>query len=102
MRLAQIQYFIVLTEELHFTRAAQRCHISQPSLTNAIQSLERSLGGVLFTRGKPVALTKFGRKVKPLLERAYRTIERAKFERPVANAAPAGAAASQRDARETL
>ena len=102
MRLMHIRYFIVLTEELHFTRAARRCHISQPSLTNAIKSLERSLGGALFTRGKPVAMTRFGKKVKPLLERAYRTIERAKFEPPVANAAPAGAPVPQRDACETL
>jgi DNA-binding transcriptional LysR family regulator len=83
MRLAHIRYLIVLAEELHFTRAARRCHISQPSLTNAIKSLERSLGGALFTRHKPVALTKFGKKVKPLLERAYQTIERAKFEPPM-------------------
>lgn len=46
----QVYYFLVLYEELNFTRAARRCSVSQPSLTNGIQTLERWLGGRLFHR----------------------------------------------------
>ena len=65
MQLAQIRYFLALSEELHFTRAARRCGVSQPSLSNAIRALERELGA-LFTRD-PVALTRLGRSIKPEL-----------------------------------
>jgi len=57
MEMQQIRYFLVLCEERSFTRAAKRCGISQPSLTNAIIGLERELGGVLFQRKPLIALT---------------------------------------------
>jgi DNA-binding transcriptional LysR family regulator len=49
---AQIHYFLALYDELNFTRAAKRCGVSQPSLTNGIRSLERQLGGKLFDRNR--------------------------------------------------
>ena len=61
MEMHQIQYFLALIEESSFTRAAKRCGISQPSLSNGIQALERELGGALFHRKPQIALTDLGR-----------------------------------------
>jgi DNA-binding transcriptional LysR family regulator len=46
----QIRYFLILYDELNFTRAAKRCGVSQPSLTNGIKNLESRCGGNLFIR----------------------------------------------------
>ncbi|MEA2271659.1 MAG: hypothetical protein QOI98_367, partial [Solirubrobacteraceae bacterium] len=61
-----LEPFLVLGEELHFTRAAERLHVAQPALSQQVARLERQLGVVLFTRA-PVALTPAGH---ALLERA--------------------------------
>lgn len=50
MEFAQVRYFLALCEELNFTRAAKRCGVSQPSLTNGIKNLECHFGGKLFYR----------------------------------------------------
>src|ERR1700739_1749711 len=60
MQMHQIRYFLALCEERNFTRAARRCGVSQPSLTNAIIGLERDLGGALFQRKPLIALTALG------------------------------------------
>jgi DNA-binding transcriptional LysR family regulator len=66
----QVRYFLALCEERNFTRAAKRCGVKQPSLTNAIKSLELKLGGELFHRNKSkTQLTKLGRLVYPRLRR---------------------------------
>jgi LysR family transcriptional regulator, hydrogen peroxide-inducible genes activator len=69
MQMQHIRYFLALCEERSFTRAAKRCGISQPSLTNAIMALERELGGALFQRKPLVALTALGHSVHPYLDR---------------------------------
>ena len=79
MEMHQIRYFLAVSEELNFTRAAERCHVAQPSLTRAIKLLEAELGGVLFHRERAnTHLSELGRMVKPHLEQVYREAEHAK------------------------
>src|SRR5919197_3082445 len=67
MEMHQIRYFLALCDELNFTRAARRCGVTQPSLTNAIRALERELGGAVFNRKPRIELTELGRAVRPYL-----------------------------------
>ncbi|MGV3538945.1 MAG: LysR family transcriptional regulator [Rufibacter sp.] len=61
MDLRHLNYFLVLAEELHFGRAAERLHMSQPPLTRMIQQIENELGVALFERTKSsVKLTSAG------------------------------------------
>ena len=62
----QLQIFLNLAETLNFARAAELSHLSQPALTLAVQSLERSLGGKLFSRTtRRVRLTPEGEMLLP-------------------------------------
>jgi molybdate transport repressor ModE-like protein len=73
MTFEQIRYFLALAEEGSFVRAARRCGISQPSLSNAIRSLEAALGAPLFERAVAGSgLTALGRRMHPLLARLHR------------------------------
>lgn len=61
MTLQQITYFCAICEEMHYTKAANRIHVSQPSLSYAIKELEQELGVKVFKRkGKQVELTECG------------------------------------------
>jgi DNA-binding transcriptional LysR family regulator len=69
VELYQVKYFLVLCETLSFVRAAEKCHVSQPSLTRAIQKLEGELGGLLIRRERRrTHLTELGKLVRPLLQ----------------------------------
>jgi DNA-binding transcriptional LysR family regulator len=69
VELYQVRYFLALSETLNFTRAAERCHVTQPALTRAIQKLEEELGGQLIRRERNLShLTDFGRLMRPHLE----------------------------------
>lgn len=52
MNLNQLQYFKILAQEEHYTRAAQMLSITQPSLSHAIAQLEEELGTRLLKKGK--------------------------------------------------
>jgi LysR family hydrogen peroxide-inducible transcriptional activator len=68
MELHQLRYFVAVAQMGSFSRAAERCHVSQPSLSQQITKLERGLKQRLFDRlGRRVVLTDAGRL---LLERA--------------------------------
>lgn len=61
MNLYQLRYFAELAREQHYTNAAQRLNISQPSLSHAIAQLEEELGVKLFEKiGRGTRLTEYG------------------------------------------
>lgn len=73
MELFQLRYFAMAARLRHFTKAAEACHVSQPSLSQQIASLERELGAPLFVRqGRSVRLTDAG---EALLRHAERMLE---------------------------
>jgi DNA-binding transcriptional LysR family regulator len=81
MEMHQVRYFLALCEELNFTRAAERCHVAQPSLTRAIKQLEEEMGGALFHRERAnTHLSELGRTLQPYLEQVYTRAEQAKRE----------------------
>ena len=62
--LRQLEYLVALAEHLHFRRAAEACHVTQPALSSQIQALEELLGVQLVERGaRRVLLTEAGREV---------------------------------------
>lgn len=64
MNLRDLKYLVAAADTQHFGRAAQRCHVSQPTLSGQIKKLEDTLGLTLFERShRAVVLTDAGREV---------------------------------------
>jgi DNA-binding transcriptional LysR family regulator len=69
MELYQVRYYLALCDTLNFARAAEKCHVSQPSLTRAVQKLEQELGGLLIRRERRrTHLTELGELLRPMLQ----------------------------------
>ncbi|WP_119155267.1 transcriptional regulator CynR [Caldimonas tepidiphila] len=76
MELRHLRYFIALAGTLNFTRAAERVHVSQSTLSHQIKQLEDELGVRLFDRiGKRVVLTESGDEFLEYARRALREID---------------------------
>jgi len=76
MELHKLKYFYTVAKCQHMTRAAEQLHISQPSLTQAIHSLEQELGVELFAkRGRGIYLTEFGEHLLRRLENILPELE---------------------------
>ena len=76
MNLNQLNYFVTLAHMEHYTKAAEKLSITQPSLSHAISMLETELQTPLFEkRGRNVALTKYGKIFLEYVEEALHTLE---------------------------
>ncbi|BDX07890.1 hydrogen peroxide-inducible genes activator [Planctobacterium marinum] len=78
--LKHLHYLVTLHQEQHFNRAAQRCHVSQSTLSTAIQNLEEQLSGQLLERDhKTFIFTSFGLEIversKALLQQAGEMVD---------------------------
>jgi DNA-binding transcriptional LysR family regulator len=79
MEIHEIRYFLAVCETLNFTRAAERCNVSQPSLTRAIQTLEGRLGGPLLHRERGnTHLTELGRMMRPYFQEVMSQMDQAR------------------------
>ncbi|MHC5563509.1 LysR family transcriptional regulator [Bacillus spizizenii] len=79
MELKQLEYFYAVCQELHFTRAAEKVGISQPSLSQQIRLLEHEIGTPLFDRiGKKTALTESGKLLLKYTRKIFYEVEQAK------------------------
>ena len=76
MNLQQLRYFVELAHTQHFTRAAERLCITQPSLSHAVTQLETELGVPLFERtGRATALTRYGEQFLTCVQQALTTLD---------------------------
>jgi LysR family transcriptional regulator, hydrogen peroxide-inducible genes activator len=79
MELQQLRYFARVADLENFTRAAEACHVTQPSLSQQISKLERELGHPLFERlGRGVRLTAAGRKFRDRAIRILNLVDEAR------------------------
>src|SRR5262245_8659532 len=79
MEMHQVRYFLALAGTRNFTRAAEQCNVTQPSLTRAIKMLEDELGGPLLHRDRHnTHLTDLGQVMLPQLERMWTSVESVK------------------------
>ena len=77
MTITQLYYVLAVAENQNFTKAAEKCFVTQPTLSMQIQKLEDELDVLIFDRGKkPIELTEVGRKIvnqaKNIVNESYR------------------------------
>lgn len=84
MKLSSLRYLVAFADEGSISRAAERCGVSQPTLSVALQNLEADLGATLLERGKgPLGLSPLGHEV---VQQARRTLEEAQRVEMIAQA----------------
>lgn len=82
MTLTELRYIVTLAQEQHFGRAADRCHVSQPTLSVGVKKLEDELGVLIFERSKSaVRLTPAG---EGIVAQAQKVLEQAQGIRELA------------------
>ena len=82
MTLNELRYLVAVAQERNFGRAAQKCFVSQPALSVAIQKLEEELGTQVFERGKSeITVTPVGERI---VEQAQRVLEESSRIREIA------------------
>jgi DNA-binding transcriptional LysR family regulator len=76
MEIRDLEIFLTLSEELHFGRTAERLHVSQARVSQAIKKQERRIGAPLFVRtSRRVELTPIGRRLRSQLQEGYDLIQ---------------------------
>jgi LysR family transcriptional regulator, hydrogen peroxide-inducible genes activator len=84
MNLRDLKYLIAVAETRHFGRAAERCHVSQPTLSGQIKKLEAELGVAIFERtNRTVVITPIG---SAILVHARQILEQADVIQQLAQA----------------
>lgn len=79
MTLTELRYVVALARERHFGRAAEKCFVSQPTLSVAVKKLEDELGAILFERGQnEVRTTPVGEQIVAQAERVLAEAGRVK------------------------
>lgn len=82
MTFTELRYLVALAQDRHFGRASERCCVSQPALSLAIQKLEDELGTMIFERRKQqITLTVLGERI---VHQAQRVLEEADQIRVIA------------------
>jgi len=81
MEIRQLEYFMAVCQELHFTRASEKLGVTQPTLSHQIKALEDELGLPLFDRiGKKIAVTEAGRILLTHCSTVFRSLESVREE----------------------
>ena len=84
MTLTELRYIVTLAQEQHFGHAAERCHVSQPTLSVGVKKLEDELGVLIFERSKSaVRVTPVG---EAIVAQAQKVLEQAQGIRELAQA----------------
>jgi LysR family hydrogen peroxide-inducible transcriptional activator len=84
MTLTELRYIVTLAQEQHFGRAADRCHVSQPTLSIAVKKLEEELETAIFERSKTrVYPTPIGEQI---VQQAQQVLEQAAAIKDIASA----------------
>lgn len=85
MTLTELRYIVALARERHFGRAAEKCYVSQPTLSVAVKKLEDELDVILFERGQnEVRATPVGERI---VQQAEKVLAEASLVREIAEAA---------------
>ena len=80
MELRLLQYFLAVCREENMTRAADMLHLTQPTLSRQIAQLEEELGAPLFIRGRHLALTEAGMKLRRRAEEIMQLMDKIEIE----------------------